>query len=71
MMSSGKDWEKKYYRPVIEERTVGFSGMDPQRKYSEEEEKAIIETVEEVIEEKVDGMVEERINMIVDIQVGE
>lgn len=70
-MTLKDDWDSKYHKPVVEDRIVGFSGLDPQSKYSEEDKKAIAETVEEVVEEKAAAIVEEKIGMIVDIQVGD
>lgn len=68
-------WEEKYFKPVVEKKIVGFSGIDPQRKLSEEEEETIERTVDEIVEQKVSGMVdegvEEKMNTVLEIRVGD
>ena len=60
-MMSKREWDEKYYKPVVEEKIVGFSGLDPQRKLSDEEEEAIGQMVNDDVEAKMNTVLEIRV----------
>lgn len=58
-MSANDEWSDKYYQPVVEDKIVGFSGIDPPRKLSAEEQGEIA------------GIAERVLNAVVNIEVGD
>ncbi len=58
-MSANDEWSDKYYQPVVENKIVGYSGIDPARKMSADEQ------------EEIAGIAERVLNAVVNIKVGD